>query len=312
MKCVVLGSAGFIGSALSLRLLNQGHEVVGVDAYLGGLYPKSQKRVRTEEILRLYPMFEFVQLDLREEPLDSILEGVSVVFNEAAMPGLGPSWSDFETYLSCNVLATYKVLDSISRFPSVHLVHASTSSVYGLFANGDESTALEPVSPYGVSKLAAEKLVRSFQKNQGVSATILRYFSVYGPNQRSDMAYAKFISHLLRNEPLKVHGDGRQIRSNTYIDDVVEATLLSATPQLSGHTLNVCGDDSIALLDALGVLADELKVIPKIEFVPAARGDQLETQGDNSLAKTLLGWKPSVGIEEGLRRQARFEKTRRA
>lgn len=304
MKYLVTGSAGFVGSSLTQSLLSDGHDVIGVDGHLGGLYGEAQKAERTDRILKTFPNFTFLQEDLRDFDYHKVLGDVQVVFNEAAMPGLGLSWTDFNLYNTCNVVVVNRLLEALRGFPNVHLVHASTSSVYGQFANGDESTPLKPYSPYGVTKLAAENLISAYRQNFGLSATVLRYFSIYGPNQRPDMAYSKFIQRLISGEDLDVYGDGLQIRSNTFIGDIVGATRMAAQPIHDGEVLNICGDQPISLLAAISELADELGAIPKINFLPKVDGDQADTSGINYRAKEILGWSPKTDIHLGLRLQA--------
>jgi UDP-glucose 4-epimerase len=177
--------------------------------------------------------------------------------------------------------------------------------VYGEFANGDESPSTNPFSPYGVTKLAAENLITAYRNNFGISATILRYFSVFGPSQRPDMAYSKFIDSLLLNREIEIFGDGEQRRSNTFISDVVEATKLSADPRFNGEIFNICGDESITINEAIEALAESLGIKPIVRHLPVALGDQRDTSGDNSKAKRVLGWTPKVSIREGLEIQAR-------
>ena len=302
MKVVVAGGAGFIGAAVSERLASDGHDVTAVDCHLGVLYPQEVSRERAERLNQ--QGVRTLMLDLRRDSVDDLVHEADVIINEAAMPGLSPSWTDFQTYQDCNLLVVQRLLDAVSRRPGAHFVQASTSSVYGEVADGDESMPVRPVSPYGVTKLAAENLVAAYRRTHGVSATVLRYFSVYGPGQRPDMAYAIICDRLTRGLPISVTGDGRQSRTNTYIDDVVAATIAAAQRRPDGETMNVCGHDEIALLDAIEILAGEIGTRPVIEFVDARAGDQRRTRGDAGLAKRVLAWEACVGIDEGQRRQA--------
>jgi len=272
---------------------------------MDGLYEADKKKSRTEATLNGFSGFTFLHKDLRDFDIKVVLEDVDCVINEAAMPGLGLSWSDFSLYNECNLVAVSRLLEALKEFPAVHLVHASTSSVYGQFATGDESTPLKPCSPYGVTKLAAENLIGAYRENFGISATILRYFSIFGPNQRPDMAYSKFIRQMISGEQIEIYGDGSQIRSNTFIDDIVSATRLAAQPKHDGEILNICGDQSISLSAAIEELADEIGVAPKIVLRAKALGDQADTSGVNSRAKQVLEWSPLTEIRSGLRLQAR-------
>ena len=304
MRVLVTGVGGFIGSAVAHGLLASGHDVVGVDCLLGVLYPAEVKRLRIAG-LSARPDFRFEHVDLRDQGLGPLLDGVDVVVNEAAMPGLDLSWTEFRLYQDSNVLVVHRLLEELRRRPGVHLVQASTSSVYGDFACGDESLPTRPTSPYGVTKLAAEHLVGAYREHHGTTATVLRYFSVFGPGQRPDMAYARFCGGLLRDETLSVTGDGSQLRSNTYIDDVVEATVAAVVARADGEVLNICGGTAISVLDAIRVLADELGVDARVEHVAARAGDQVHTHGNADRALAVLGWRPRSDLVEGLRRQAR-------
>lgn len=304
MKIVVTGAAGFVGAATASRLLDDGHDVIGIDCYLPDLYPADTKRARLDGVLGRSG-FTFVEADLRHVSIAPHLDDVDVLVNLAAMPGLTSSWVDFKTYVDCNTTLTQRLLSDLRLHPEVHFVQASTSSVYGLVAEGDESCPLSPVSPYGVTKLAAEQLVAAFRASFGLRATTLRYFSVYGPSQRPDQAYSVFCRDLLSGSPLRVTGNGRQSRSSTYIGDVVEATVRACEQRPDGAVLNVCGGEEIVLLDAIDVIADELGVTPRIDFVADRPGDQRRTCGDSSRACEVLGWSPAMPIDAGIRLQAR-------
>ncbi len=247
MQCVVTGAAGFIGSHLCERLLALGHEVIGLDAFVP-YYPRAVKE-RNLAGLRGRPGFRFHCLDLRSDPLDDVVADAEAVFHLAAMPGLVKSWTDFDGYNSCNVVATQRLLEALRQAPRLRrLVHVSTSSVYGRFAAGDETMPTIPVSPYGVTKLAAEHLCRAYADAYRLPVVILRYFSVYGPRQRPDMGYHIFMDALLHDRPITVYGDGRQERGNTYVADAVEAAVvaLGAPP---GEVFNGGGGETASVLD---------------------------------------------------------------
>ncbi|CAN2231163.1 NAD-dependent epimerase/dehydratase family protein [Candidatus Planktophila versatilis] len=299
MKYLVTGSAGFIGSALAGKLLNLGHEVVGVDCYLPNLYSEHTKQKRTKELLA-FEKYEFIEHDLRDHFPIQLLDDCAAVFNLAAMAGLAPSWNDFDTYVGCNLSATNNLLAALSTKPKIRLIHASTSSVYGDIQNGDESAELQPISPYGVTKLAAENLIQSYARKGGLNYINLRLFSVYGPDQRIDMAYSRIISAIYNQETVQIFGTGAQSRSNTYIDDVVEAFILAEKSLLRNETLNICGDEEISLLQFVEMASEKIKISPEIEFGPVRAGDQRVTKGDNSKAKKLLGWNPKVDFSQGI------------
>ncbi len=305
MKCLVTGAAGFIGSHLCERLLRDGHSIVGVDAFIP-YYPRLIKEGNLLG-LRGHKGFAFHALDLRHDPLDVALDGVDAVFHLAAMAGLVKSWTDFDLYSSCNLTATQRLLDTVRRQPNKpRLVYASTSSVYGRYSSGDETLATRPISPYGVTKLAAESLCRAYEEF-GVPVVVLRYFSVYGPRQRPDMGYWKFIDALLRNEPIVVYGDGQQNRGNTYIDDCVDATVAALRAPL-GETYNLGGGESASVWDILGKLERIIgrKAITRSE--PARPGDQRSTFADTSKLQRHLGWQARTSLDVGLTRQVDWQR----
>lgn len=305
MKYVVLGSAGFIGSKVCLALLKKGHDVIGIDAHVAGLYSSVTKEARTRGLLESESgRFDFIEGDISSMDLRPVFQDADHVINEAAMPGLAFSWTDFRAYNSSNLLTVHTILEALKFNSHTHLVHASTSSVYGRYATCREDGPTLPTSPYGVTKLAAEHLISSYSTEFGISSTILRYFSVFGPGQRPDMAYAKFIERLKSGSDIEIYGDGRQKRTNTFIDDVVEATLLACDKSHQGQVFNVAGNQGIELLEAVNILAVELGVEPSLVFRGRIPGDQDITQGDISKAREHLGWSPRVSIDEGLRLQA--------
>jgi nucleoside-diphosphate-sugar epimerase len=301
MRCVVTGAAGFIGSHLCERLLADGHEVHGIDAFIP-YYPAAIK-VHNLETATGHPRFQFHRLDLRQDSLDEALDHAEVVFHLAAMPGLTRSWTDFDGYWSCNVLATHRLLETVHRAGEVRrFVYASTSSVYGVNACGDETRPTEPVSPYGITKLAAEHLCRSYAAAYGLPMVTLRYFSVYGPRQRPDMGYHAFIRAMLRDEPVTVCGDGEQIRGNTYVSDCVEATVAAATAP-AGEIYNVGGGEAASVWDVLRLLEMLAGRPPRVVRAPARPGDQRQTLANTDKITTQLGWRPRTTLADGLARQ---------
>ena len=310
MTVLVTGAAGFIGSHLCEALLAAGHRVVGVDAFLD--YYGRERKERNLDALRALPGFTFHESDLRTASLEPLLEGVDAVVNEAAMPGLERSWLDIEAYTSCNVVAVQRLCEAAVRVGLPRLVHVSTSSVYGTDAVGGEDTPTRPVSPYGVTKLAAEHLVLAYRSQFGLPAVILRYFSIYGPRQRPEMAYAAFTEALIDGRPLTIHGDGSQSRSNTFVSDCVAGTVAALERGAPGEIYNIGGGKEITLLDALAVIADELRVEPRVSFGPARPGDQRRTAADVSKARAALGYEPAVRPEDGLRRQVAWHLAERS
>jgi nucleoside-diphosphate-sugar epimerase len=306
MKCLVTGAAGFIGSHLCERLLQDGHAVAGLDAFIP-YYPRPVKEANLAAA-RQHPAFAFHALDLRQDRLDAALADVEVVFHLAAMPGLTRSWTEYDLYEGCNLRATQRLLEAVRRSPRLRrFVYASTSSVYGRYGSGDETLPTRPISPYGVTKLAAESLCRAYADEHGLPLVVLRYFSVYGPRQRPDMGYHRFIQALLTGEPVVVYGDGLQVRGNTYVDDCVAATV-AAAGALPGEIYNVGGGEAVTVWEVLRKLEAILDCRADVRREPARLGDQRYTGADTSKLHRHLGWQPRVGLDEGLARQVAWQR----
>lgn len=308
MKCLVTGAAGFIGSHLCERLLHDGHEVVGLDAFIP-YYPREVKE-RNLAAARAHAKFRFVEADLRHAPLEPVVDGADVVFHLAAMPGLTRSWVDCDLYVGCNLSATERLLQALRRAaPKLRrLIYASTSSVYGKFASGDEAMPTRPISPYGVTKLAAENLCRACCEAFDLPLVVLRYFSVYGPRQRPEMGYHKFIRALLRDEPLEICGDGQQIRGNTYISDCIAATV-AAVEAPAGETYNIGGGEAATLWEIIAKLETLAGRKAPIHRIPERPGDQRYTFADTTRLRRHLGWEPKTRLDEGLAAQWRWQET---
>jgi nucleoside-diphosphate-sugar epimerase len=308
MKCVVTGAAGFIGSHLCERLLQGGHAVRGLDAFIP-YYPRAVKEGNLAAC-RAHRGFELKVADLRTDPLADLLADAEVVFHLAAMPGLPRSWTDFDLYEGCNVTATQRLLEATRESTRLkRFVYASTSSVYGRYGSGDESLPPRPISPYGVTKLAAENLCRAYAEEQGLPLVVLRYFSVYGPRQRPDMGYHKFVTALLAGQPITMFGDGQQVRGNTFVTDCVEATAL-AIGAMPGETFNVGGGEAIALWDVVRKLEALTGRRAEVIRQPPRSGDQRSTFADTAKLTRHLGWTPKVGLDEGLARQVEWQRHR--
>ena len=306
-KVLVTGAAGFIGHSVVRLLANEQWEVVALDGLLGGLYPRHEKKRRFDQLSSL-PGVTPVQMDLRDGNLDELPNDIEYVINEAAMPGLGPSWEKFDVYSGCNLTAVARLIQASTRWPLVKFVQISTSSVYGQHAVGDETQPLLPVSPYGVTKLAAENLVFAHFRDGGFPGSVLRYFSVYGPGQRPDMAYRKFITAALAGHPLPLKGTGHQSRSNTFVDDVAQATVAALTRSQPGEAYNIAGGEERKIKEAISIIGNLAGRELEIEALPPARGDQMRTWGDSSKAASALGLSASVGLEEGLERQFEWQR----
>jgi nucleoside-diphosphate-sugar epimerase len=259
------------------------------------------------------PNFRLAALDLRGDPPDEAVAGAEAVFHLAAMPGLDRSWVDFEGYAGCNLLATQRLLEAVGRArpPLRRFVHVSTSSVYGRFACGDESMPTRPISPYGVTKLAAENLCRAYADASGLPLVVLRYFSVYGPRQRPDMGYHRFIEAMLDDRPITVNGDGQQSRSNTFVADCVEATV-AAVNAPAGEVYNLGGGEAASVWDVLGRLERLAGRPARVVRAPARPGDQRHTFADTARIRSHLGWEARTPLDEGLARQWEWQKRLRA
>lgn len=304
---LVTGAAGFIGSHVVERLLADGKTVRGVDAFID-YYPRAIKEGNLRAALT-HGSFDFVEADLAVADLTPLLDGVTSVCHLAAQAGVRASWgSTFSTYIDCNVLSSQRLLEAVKDRGVSKFVYASSSSVYG------ETTDLPmrengltcPVSPYGVTKLAAEHLAVLYHRNYGVPTVSLRYFTVYGPRQRPDMAFNRFIRAGLVNEPITVFGDGRQTRDFTYVADTVSATVAALESGPDGSVMNVGGGSRVTLNDALDAIEGTLGVKLDRRYVERARGDVTDTLADNSRARESLGFSPRVGLEEGLALERRW------
>lgn len=307
MKVLVTGAAGFIGSAVVRELVAQDVQVVALDGLLGGLYPAEEKIQRWEHLGDIPGVHQFM-LDLRDCDLGALPNDITHVINEAAMPGLAPSWSDFDLYSSCNLSAVARLIEQSKNWPLEKFIQISTSSVYGRLAVGDESLPTLPVSPYGATKLAAEHLLMAHWRDSGFPATILRYFSVYGPGQRPDMAYRKFIAKALSNTPIDLYGDGSQTRSNTFIDDCVDGTIAAIDRGRPGEVYNISGKTERSVKDALSIIESAVGTTLQVNYLPKARGDQDRTFGDSTKAQAELGFSHQVSLAEGVERQVKWQR----
>ena len=314
MKALVTGVAGFIGSNIARRLLADGHDVVGVDA-LTDYYDPQIKRSNLRRADD--PRFRFVEGDLNTLDLASLLADTEVVFHEAGQPGVRSSWGrDFGRYASDNICATQRLLEEARQSGSLRrFVYASSSSVYGNAERypTEETDRPQPVSPYGVTKLAAEHLCSLYAHNYGLPTVSLRYFTVYGPGQRPDMAFTRFCRWVHAGSPIQLYGTGEQIRDFTYVDDVVEANLRvgdADTAQVpAGAVYNVAGGSSVSMNEVLELLGTISGKEVRVERSAAVPGDVLRTGGTTDAIRRATGWDPKVGLREGLEEQYRWAAT---
>jgi nucleoside-diphosphate-sugar epimerase len=312
MRCLVTGVGGFVGSHLAERLLADGHEVCGIDAFID-YYPRSIKENNLADI-RSWKRFTFIEGDLLFMNLQPLLEGVEVIFHQAAQVGVRASWGrDFQSYTDCNILATQRLLEAAMHIKTLkRFVYASSSSVYG---NTNvlpikETVTPQPVSPYGVTKLAAEHLCTLYYLNFGVPTVSLRYFTVYGPRQRPDMAFNRFCHAILRHQPIHIFGDGSQTRDFTYIADIVEANILAATRQnASGEVMNIAGGSRVTMLEVIEVLREISGSEVVVSFENKQHGDVDHTFADTHLAEQVLGYHSRVALHEGLANEFEYFKS---
>ncbi|MEJ8544811.1 NAD-dependent epimerase/dehydratase family protein [Brevibacillus borstelensis] len=304
-KALITGCAGFIGSHLTQRLLQEGHQVVGVDGFIDN-YDVACK-LRNLSLIGQHSLFAFHSALLSEKRWEEWLDGVDLVFHLAALPGVRTSWGKaFSDYLAHNVLATQELLDACTRLKTApKVIISSSSSVYGTMREGmtDEQSPIQPISPYGVTKAAMEQICRVYVEAYSLPVVLLRYFTVYGPRQRPDMAFHRFFKQMLHGEPITVYGDGLQSRDFTFVADAVEANLLAAKHAGPGDVYNIGGDREIKLMEVLELMGKLTKRAPAVVHLPAIAGDSLRTSADIRLAQAKLGYRPQVKLEEGLRLQ---------
>jgi nucleoside-diphosphate-sugar epimerase len=304
MKIMVTGAAGFIGSRLCLSLLEQGDEVTGVDC-LTDFYPRWIKERNLTPLLA-NRNFEFLSRDILELDLARILEGMGVVYHLAAQAGVRSSWGEsFSVYVRNNIQATQQLLEAAKSVPIQKFVYASSSSVYGLTPSlpMTETSLVYPLSPYGVTKLAAEQLCFLYFKNYGVPTVSLRFFTVYGPGQRPDMAFHKFFKAIAEDKPITVFGDGQQTRDFTYIDDIVWACLASRHAGKAGEVYNLGGGHREKLEDLLPIFEDVCSRRVKVLRSEKQKGDVLHTLADIRKASSDLGYSPRTDLIAGLREE---------
>jgi nucleoside-diphosphate-sugar epimerase len=304
MRVVVTGAAGFIGSHLSERLLADGHDVVGIDCFTD-YYARARKE-QNLDVSRSHDTFQFEEVDLVDADLPPMLEGAGVVYHLAGQPGVRPSWGDqFDRYVRDNVIATQRLLEALKGAPLKRLVFAGSSSVYGdaeMFPT-KESALPRPVSPYGVTKLAAEHLTHLYTRNFAIPVVSVRYFTVYGPRQRPDMAFSRFMQALTVGEDIEVFGDGEQTREFTYVSDAVEGTVKASTADVVGQVFNLGGGSRATVNQVLAKLEEISGMKVRRQNLPAAPGDPRHTGASINLARERLGWEPRVSLHEGLAKQ---------
>jgi nucleoside-diphosphate-sugar epimerase len=301
MKALVTGVAGFIGSTLANRLCANGADVVGLDCFTD-FYPKAIKERNLSGLLA-EPNFRLVPESVQKADLHALLRDRTHVFHFAAQAGVRKSWGvDFSVYTVNNIEATQTLLEACTAHRLERIVYASSSSVYGdsVALPAREDARPEPVSPYGVTKLAAEQLCYLYHAGHGLPTVSLRFFTVYGPRQRPDMGFYKFLRATMLGEPVTVYGDGQQTRDFTFVDDAVSATIAAATRGKDGHVYNVGGGSRVSINDVLEMIGRVSGRRPLVTVCPTQKGDMRHTYADTARARTDLGFSPSVTLEDGL------------
>lgn len=303
-KVIVTGAAGFIGSNLAETLLNEGYEVIGIDQ-INDYYDPTLKR-KNLSFLKDFDQFQFIEDDIQNLDWRSLFSEAKVVFHQAAQAGVRASWGKgFRDYTERNISATQIMLEAAKDIGNLErFIYAGTSSVYGNAETMPTSELIppQPVSPYGITKLAAERMCFLYHRNFNVPVTSLRYFTVYGPRQRPDMAFHKFFKAAIKNTTVPIYGDGKQTRDFTFISDAIQANLLALqTQEAVGEIFNIGGGSRVILNDVL----DEIdRIVDKPitrDYGDRARGDARHTSADVTKAKTILGYNPQVTLSEGLR-----------
>ena len=307
MKALVTGAAGFIGSHLTTALLDRGAEVTGIDCFTD-YYPRPIKEANVR-VNADRPGFHFIYGSVQHADLGALLDGKTHVFHLAAQAGVRKSWGhDFRIYTDHNVDASQRLLEACVGLPLQRFVYASSSSLYGdhVTIPMREDALPRPVSPYGVTKLAAEQLCYLYWVNHRVPTTSVRYFTVYGPRQRPDMAFHRFIKAALNDEPITLYGDGEQTRDFTFVSDAVNATIAAGERGVPGHAYNIGGGSRVSMNRVIEILERIAGKRVAVVRQPEQKGDMRDTYADTTLARTELGFVPSVSLEQGLETEYRW------
>jgi UDP-glucose 4-epimerase len=311
-QVVITGVAGFIGSTLAEKLLHDGHNVRGIDSFTN-YYPLRMKEKNIENCLK-HTNFSLIRQDLESSlDLSTIFKNAEYIFHLAAQPGVRASWGkEFIIYVKNNISVTQKILESLKNNTTLKkFVLASSSSVYGNQPSimNEETSLTRPVSPYGVTKLAAENLTNLYFKNYKIPTVSLRYFTVYGPKQRPDMAFTRFFNSIIKDKKLSIFGNGEQTRDFTYVDDIVKATINAATSDSVGEILNVGGGSVFSLSEIIEFMKEITQKEFEIDFKTEQKGDVRHTSADISKAKKLINYKSNTDIKYGLTQQYEYIKT---
>lgn len=303
---IVTGVAGFIGSHLAEALLEQGDKVIGVDQF-NNYYARQLKQKNLTNLQR-HSHFKLLEADILHLDWQQLLQSVDVVYHQAGQAGVRASWGEeFQAYTSRNINATQIILEAAKQAKSLtRVIYASSSSIYGnaVTMPTPETLCPQPVSPYGITKLAGERLCWLYQQNFGVPVTALRYFTVYGPRQRPDMAFHQFFKVAINGEAITIFGDGQQTRDYTFVSDIVAANLAAANiPEAIGEVFNIGGGSRVTLMELLNIMEQVIKQPIRRNHLEKAAGDARHTSADITKAQKILGYVPQVSLKEGLTRQ---------
>jgi nucleoside-diphosphate-sugar epimerase len=310
VKALVTGAAGFIGSHLASALLDRDAQVIGLDCFTD-YYARSLKEANLA-VNKQRKGFHFVEGRIQDVDLRPLLSGVTHVFHLAAQAGVRKSWGrDFRVYSDNNVDASQQLLEACVGLPLHKFVYASSSSIYGdnVSIPMRETALPQPVSPYGVTKLAAEQLCYLYHVNHGVPTSSLRYFTVYGPRQRPDMGFHRFISAAIAGDPITLYGDGEQTRDFTFVHDAVAATVAAGERGIPGRAYNIGGGSRVSINQVLDLIGRVSGRSLDVRREPAQKGDMRDTFADTSLARADLGFVPTVSLEEGIAAEYRWLST---
>lgn len=308
MKILVTGAAGFIGSHLCEKLLtDKNNEIVGVDIFTGPT-PKNLKSVNLGNLLK-NTRFRLIETDLLTANLEKLLNDIDVIYHLAGIPGVRSSWGkDFDPYVTNNISGTQRLLEAVKNKKIVKFIYASTSSVYGEVAGKvAENAYLSPLSPYGITKLTGEHLCNVYHKSFHIPIVTVRFFTVYGPRQRPDMAFHRFITQILKEETLSIFGDGTQTRDFTYVTDCVEAIAsIIYKDNVIGETINIGGKERASINEILTIIESLTGKKAMIDYLPKLLGEPTHTWADISKAKKLLNYNPKISLREGISKEIEY------
>lgn len=305
MNIIITGAAGFIGSHLSEELLKRGHTVIGID----DMEHTPNREIKEDNLKNIlaHPQFQWHSVDLLKSDLEHLVKDADVVFHLAGLAGVRNSWGlSFEEYLQANVLLTQKILEACKKALKLKkLIYASSSSVYGggVGPFSSEDSLTRPISPYGLTKLAGEHLCSLYHKQYGLPYTALRYFTVYGPRQRPDMGFHRFMKAAVLDQPLSIYGNGDQTRDFTYISDLVEGNIRAMNYTKHGTVFNIGGVETASVNDVITTIERLSGKKLLLSYLPEQPGDPFTTRGDITLARKELGYNPIVSLVEGMTEQ---------